>query len=68
MGKNYGKRGYGYSVTIHKEVKALYDAEMKKRHGNYVQFYMQELVDDSSITSGEQIVEFIKSELKGDKK
>ena len=52
-------------MTIHKEIKALYDAEMKKRHGNYVQLYMQALVDDSSITSGEQIVELIKSELKG---
>ena len=65
MAKNYGSYGYGYSVTIHKEVKALYDAEMKKRHGNYVQLYMQTIVDDSSITSGEQIVELIKSELKG---
>lgn len=63
--KNYSSAGYGYSVTIHKEIKAMYDAEMKKRHGNYVQLYMQEIVDDSSITSGERIVELIKSDLKG---
>lgn len=68
MARNYENYGYGYSVTIHKDVKALYDAEMKKRHGNYVQLYMQTIVDDSNITSGEQIVELIKSELKGDKK
>ena len=64
MAKNYDSYCYGYSVTIHKDVKALYDAEMKKRHGNYVQLYMQTIVDDSSITSGEQVVELIKSELK----
>ena len=65
MAKNYENFGYGYSVTIHDEIKKLYDDEMKKRHGNYVQLYMQSIVDDSSITSGEQIVDLIKSELKG---
>ena len=63
--QNYSSSGYGYSVTIHKEIKALYDAEMKKRHGNYVQLYMQSLCDNKSIASGEQVVELIKSELKG---
>ena len=63
--QNYIGAGYGYSVTIHKEIKALYDAEMKKRHGNYVQLYMQSLCDNKSIASGEQVIEFIKSELKG---
>lgn len=63
--KNYSSAGYGYSVTIHEDIKALYDAEMKKRHGNYVQLYMQSLCDNNSIASGEQVIEFIKSELKG---
>lgn len=63
--KNYSSAGYGYSVTIHKDIKALYDAEMKKRHGNYVQLYMQSICDNNSIASGEQVIEFIKSELKG---
>lgn len=64
MAKNYGNSGYGYNVTIHYEIKKLYDAEMTKRHGNYVQLYMQSIVDDRKITSGEKVLEFIKSELK----
>ena len=47
------------------EVAEKFDKYMKKTHENAVVLYMSKIAKNKEITSGEKLLEIIKSELKG---
>lgn len=63
---DYSPSGYGVVAMANKEVAAKFGKYMRKTHKNTVILYMSKLARDKNITSGEKVLEFIKSELKGD--
>lgn len=65
---DYTPRGYGVVAMASDEIAAKFNKYMKKTHENAVVLYMSKIAENAEITSGEKMLEFIKSELKGDKK
>lgn len=63
---DYSPSGYGVVAMANKEVAEKFGRYMRKTHKNTVILYMSNLARDKNITSGEKVLEFIKSELKGD--
>ena len=61
---DYSPSGYGVVAMANKEVAAKFGKYMRKTHKNTVILYMSKLARDKNITSGEKVLEFIKSELK----
>ena len=62
---DYSPSGYGIVAMANEEVAAKFDKYMKKTHKNAVVLYMSKLARNKEITSGEKLLEIIKSELKG---
>lgn len=62
---DYSPRGYGIVAMANKEIAAKFKKYMKKTHENAVVLYMSKLAQNKEITSGEKLLELIKSELKG---
>ena len=62
---DYSPSGYGIVAMANKEIAAKFKKYMKKTHENAVVLYMSKLAQNKEITSGEKILELIKSELKG---
>ena len=63
--RDYSPSGYGIVAMANEEVAAKFDKYMKKTHKNAVVLYMSKLARNKEITSGEKLLEIIKSELKG---
>lgn len=63
--RDYSPRGYGIVAMANKEIAAKFEKYMKKTHENAVVLYMSKLAQNEEITSGEKMLELIKSELKG---
>ena len=62
---DYSPSGYGIVAMANEEVAAKFDKYMKNTHKNAVVLYMSKLARNKEITSGEKLLEIIKSELKG---
>lgn len=62
---DYSPSGYGIVAMANKEIAAKFKKYMKKTHENAVVLYMSKLAQNREITSGEKLLELIKSELKG---
>lgn len=62
---DYTPSGYGVVAMANKEIAAKFKKYMKKTHENAVVLYMSKLAQNKNITSGEKLLELIKSELKG---
>lgn len=62
---DYSPSGYGIVAMANKEIAAKFKKYMKKTHENTVILYMSKLAQNKEITSGEKLLELIKSELKG---
>lgn len=62
---DYSPSGYGIVAMANKEIAAKFKKYMKKTHENAVILYMSKLAQNKEITSGEKLLELIKSELKG---
>lgn len=62
---DYSPRGYGVVAMTDEEIAAKFNKYMKKTHKNAVVLYMSKLAQNREITSGEKLLELIKSELKG---
>lgn len=63
--RDYSPRGYGLDAMANKEVAAKLGKYMRKTHKNAVILYMNTIAKDKNITSGEDLLELIKQELKG---
>lgn len=63
--RDYSSSGYGMVAMSNKEIAAKVKKYMKKTHENAVILYMSKLAQNKGITSGEKLLELIKSELKG---
>lgn len=62
---DYYSDGYGVVAMANEEIAAKVKKHMKKTHENAVVLYMSKLAQNREITSGEKLLELIKSELKG---
>lgn len=62
---DYNSDGYGVVAMANKGIAAKFNKYMKKTHENAVVLYMSKLAQNKNITSGEKLLELIKSELKG---
>ena len=62
---DYSPSGYGIVAMANEEIAAKFKKHMKKTHKNAVILYMSKLARNKEITSGEKLLEIIKSELKG---
>lgn len=62
---DYCPDGYGVVAMANEEIAAKFKKYMKKTHENVVVLYMSKLAQNQNITSGEKLLELIKSELKG---
>lgn len=62
---DYTPSGYGIVAMANKEIAARFKKYMKKTHENAVVLYTSKLAQNKNITSGEKLLELIKSELKG---
>ena len=62
---DYSPSGYGIVAMANEEIAAKFKKHMKKTHKNAVVLYMSKLAQNKNITSGEKLLEIIKSELKG---
>ena len=62
---DYSPSGYGIVAMANEEIAAKFKKHMKKTHKNAVVLYMSKLARNKEITSGEKLLEIIKSELKG---
>ena len=62
---DYSPSGYGIVAMANEEIAAKFNKYMKKTHKNAVVLYMSKLARNKEITSGEKLLEIIKSELKG---
>lgn len=62
---DYYSDGYGVVAMANEEITAKVKKHMKKTHENAVVLYMSKLAQNREITSGEKLLELIKSELKG---
>ena len=62
---DYSPSGYGTVAMANEEIAAKFKKHMKKTHKNAVVLYMSKLARNKEITSGEKLLEIIKSELKG---
>ena len=65
---DYSPSGYGVVAMANEEVAEKFDKYMKKTHENAVVLYMSKIAKNKEITSGEKLLELIKSELKGSAK
>lgn len=63
--RDYSPSGYGIVAMANEEVAAKVKKYMKKTHENAVVLYMSKLARNKEITSGEKLLELIKSEIKG---
>ena len=63
---DYSPRGYGIVAMANEKIAAKFKKYMKKTHENAVVLYMSKLAQNREITSGEKLLELIKSELKGE--
>ena len=63
--RDYSPSGYGIVAMENEEIAAKFKKHMKKTHKNAVVLYMSKLARNKEITSGEKLLEIIKSELKG---
>lgn len=61
----YTPSGYGIVAMANEKIAAKFKKYMKKTHENAVVLYMSKLAQNKKITSGEKLLELIKSELKG---
>lgn len=62
---DYYSDGYGVVAMANEEIAAKFKKYMKKTHENAVVLYTSKLAQNKNITSGEKLLELIKSELKG---
>lgn len=62
---DYSPSGYGVVAMANDKIAAKFKKHMKKTHENAVVLYMSKLAWNKEITSGEKLLELIKSELKG---
>lgn len=62
---DYSPSGYGVVAMANDKIAAKFNKYMKKTHENAVVLYMSKLARNEEITSGEKLLELIKSELKG---
>ena len=62
---DYSPSGYGIVAMANEEIAEKFNKYMKKTHKNAVVLYMSKLARNKEITSGEKLLELIKSELKG---
>ena len=62
---DYSPGGYGIVAMANEEIAAKFKKHMKKTHKNAVVLYMSKLARNKEITSGEKLLELIKSELNG---
>lgn len=62
---DYSPSGYGIVAMANEKIAAKFKKYMKKTHENAVVLYMSKLALNKEITSGEKLLELIKSELKG---
>ena len=62
---DYSPSGYGIVAMANEEIAKKFKKYMKKTHKNAVVLYMSKLARNKEITSGEKLLEIIKSELKG---
>ena len=62
---DYTPSGYGIVAMANKDIAVKFNKYMKKTHENAVVLYMSKLAQNKNITSGEKLLEIIKSELKG---
>ena len=63
--RDYSPSGYGIVAMANEEIAEKFNKYMKKTHKNAVVLYMSKLARNKEITSGEKLLEIIKSELKG---
>lgn len=63
--RDYSPIGYGIVAMANEEIAAKFKKHMKKTHENAVVLYMSKIANNKEITSGEKLLELIKSELKG---
>ena len=63
--RDYSPSGYGVVAMANEEIAEKFDKYMKKTHKNAVVLYMSKIARNKEITSGEKLLELIKSELKG---
>lgn len=63
--RDYSPSGYGIVAMANEEIAAKFNKYMKKTHKNAVVLYMSKIARNKEITSGEKLLELIKSELKG---
>lgn len=63
--RDYSPSGYGIVAMAKYEIAAKFNKYMKKTHENAVVLCMSKLAQNKEITSGEKLLELIKSELKG---
>ena len=63
--RDYSPSGYGIVAMANEEIAKKFNKYMKKTHKNAVVLYMSKLARNKEITSGEKLLEIIKSELKG---
>lgn len=62
---DYSPSGYGIVAMANDKIAAKFNKYMKKTHENAVVLCMSKLEQNKEITSGEKLLELIKSELKG---
>ena len=62
---DYSPGGYGIVAIANEEIAAKFKKYMKKTHENAVVLYMSKIACNKEITSGEKLLELIKSDLKG---
>lgn len=62
---DYSPSGYGIVAMANDKIAAKFNKYVKKTHENAVVLYMSKIAQDKEITSGEKLLELIKSELKG---
>ena len=62
---DYSPSGYGVVAMANEKIAAKFNKHMEKTHENAVVLYMSKLAQNKNITSGEKLLELIKSELKG---
>lgn len=65
---DYSPSGYGVVAMANEKIAAKFNKYMKKTHENAVVLYTSKLARSKEITSGEKLLELIKSELKGSAK
>ena len=63
--RDYSPSGYGIVAMANEEIAAKFKKHMKKTHKNAVVLYMSKLARNKEITTGEKLLEIIKTELKG---